>query len=59
MDIIKWRSTLRAFMCLSIAFAAILVLATLVLSGSVVAQPKLKDVLGESSGGKGCRAKTF
>jgi MscS family membrane protein len=48
MDTIKWRSILRAFMCRSIAFAAILVLATFVLSGSVGAQPKLKDVLGES-----------
>jgi MscS family membrane protein len=51
MDTIKWRSTLRAFMCRSIAFAAILVLATLVLSDSALAQatqPKLKEILGES-----------
>jgi MscS family membrane protein len=51
MDTIKWRSTLRAFMCRFIAFAAILVLATFMLSEGAMAQakqPKLKDVLGKS-----------
>ena len=52
MDTIKRRSIAKIFGCRSVAFAAILFLATFMLSGSGLAQakqPELKEILEKSS----------
>jgi MscS family membrane protein len=61
MDTIKQRSILRPVRCRSIAFAAILVLATFALSEGALAQakkPKLKEILGKTSEEEEAKEKT-